>query len=184
MELLRAFCSSEACGGRRRAASSATGRHPSKPEEVQSRGSLFGHVSLRPSVVDDGELLFPPRAQGRQAPPRGSSAPRQRGAGSRLPRSPPSYYTGADFLDYSPNGSSLQPTPGSPCRAYGSGSGAAAPLAAPRAASRPLTLEPTPRLPSAASPALQRGLEPQRNEPSLNLEGCGAVSDLAQSLRR
>lgn len=100
MDLLGAFCSSSSCGTRRcRGDIDSPG-----PERQQSRGhsNIFEHLRLRPSVVDDGELLFPPRSQLRHSPPRGSSAPRQGSAASRPGRTqhaPYAPYTGADFSD-------------------------------------------------------------------------------------
>mmetsp|Transcript_38713 Transcript_38713/g.82353 ORF Transcript_38713/g.82353 Transcript_38713/m.82353 type:complete len:189 (+) Transcript_38713:73-639(+) len=121
MELLRVFCNSESCNSRRRSASSAAagGRAPGKAPEEENPSSFLEHLQLRPSVVDDGELQFPSRAQARRKePPRGSSAPRQGSTGSKPLRNQSYGYTGADFLDLPPSAPPLQRPPSSGSNAW------------------------------------------------------------------
>lgn len=108
MDFFQLFCSSSCSKYRSRANSAAACSRrrsdqaaPSDEASGQNDGSIFEHLNLRPSVVDDGELQFPPRAQIRNSPPRGSSAPRQRASGPQGNRrqQPDNPYTGADFLD-------------------------------------------------------------------------------------
>mmetsp|Transcript_85740 Transcript_85740/g.227853 ORF Transcript_85740/g.227853 Transcript_85740/m.227853 type:complete len:202 (-) Transcript_85740:62-667(-) len=200
MEFLGSFCSSGTCSGRLRATSSATGSRPSRQEEPRSTGSIFEHVSLRPSVVDDGELLFAAPRPVRQTPPRGSSAPRQRGAGSRHGRQAPSY-AAADASDFPPSGRpaqwtalapngalqamSLTMTAGTPVDCSGLTYGSLPGHAALASTSRPLSTDAASGGPPArtAASTLQALEKLQAPGQSLNLEGCGAVSAVAQSLR-
>eukprot|EP00931_Biecheleriopsis_adriatica_P076429 TRINITY_DN50142_c0_g1_i1.p1 TRINITY_DN50142_c0_g1~~TRINITY_DN50142_c0_g1_i1.p1 ORF type:complete len:125 (-),score=19.71 TRINITY_DN50142_c0_g1_i1:45-419(-) len=99
MELFQSFCSSTSCGSRKTDSRAEAGPAPEMPGsegEASKEGSKSGFLdalSLKPSVVDDGELVFPPRWQAR--PP-----PRQRNHGGKCaqPRIPNSY-AGADFQD-------------------------------------------------------------------------------------
>ncbi|CAE7030208.1 unnamed protein product [Symbiodinium sp. CCMP2592] len=88
-ELFRAFCS----GSCARSGADGTAPPPQSQSRPDSKGASFlDALSLKPSVVDDGELLFPPR---QVRPNRGSSAPRAK-SGRWSQRS---QYTGADFQD-------------------------------------------------------------------------------------
>ncbi|CAE7777679.1 unnamed protein product, partial [Symbiodinium pilosum] len=101
-ELFRAFCSGGSCA---RAESSDGALAPPPPSQSRpdskGGGGFLDALSLKPSIVDDGELLFPPR----QVRPRGSSV---RPKGARW--SQRSQYTGADFQDL-PNAGALRHWP-------------------------------------------------------------------------
>lgn len=107
MDLLRAFCSSGSCGRHRASAEAHPGGDGGHVADhtAPARGTIFEHLNLRPSVVDDGELQFLPTVNGRHPPPRGSSAPRQGGVANRGARQQ-DLYTSADILDY-PSQSSM-----------------------------------------------------------------------------
>ncbi|CAL1147731.1 unnamed protein product [Cladocopium goreaui] len=97
LQFFQSFCSGSSCA-RHSDPSSA----PVWPQGAKdsSGGSFLDALTLKPSVVDDGELQFPPRSQVR---PRGSSNPRQKSAGRTVSKSQNSY-AGADFQDL-PNAS-------------------------------------------------------------------------------
>jgi len=68
-----------------------------QPENDDPHGSLMDH--LRPTVVDMGEIQFPPMVPTRHSQPRGTSAPHQRGqAVGRLQRN---QYPAAEYSDAS-----------------------------------------------------------------------------------
>ncbi|CAE7944636.1 HHT1 [Symbiodinium sp. KB8] len=88
-ELFRALCS----GSCARSGTDGTAPPPQSHSRPDSKGASFlDALSLKPSVVDDGELLFPRQGQVR---PNRSSAPRAK-SGRWSQRS---QYTGADFQD-------------------------------------------------------------------------------------
>ncbi|CAE8689812.1 unnamed protein product, partial [Polarella glacialis] len=127
-QLFQSFCSGgSSCS---RAAAGGT-EAPRPPGPASARdgtedvpGSLLEALTLKPSVVDDGELQFPPRSQAR-CPPRGhptttvalqpgnSAATRQKmAANSRYAGSQYHVYTGADFQDVPSIGNSPGPRGG------------------------------------------------------------------------
>ncbi|CAE8589663.1 unnamed protein product [Polarella glacialis] len=116
-QLFQSFCSGgSSCS---RAAAGGT-EAPRPPGPASARdgtedvpGSLLEALTLKPSVVDDGELQFPPRSQAR-CPPRGNSAAtRQKmAANSRYAGSQYHVYTGADFQDVPSIGNSPGPRGG------------------------------------------------------------------------
>lgn len=101
MELVQIFCA-PACGRceRSKAASHAPRRPGTSTRTEQDDAgdaSWRSHLSLKPTVVDLGELQFPaPAAHNRQ--PRGTSAPHQCGVGGggRQRQAPPLRYTAVD----------------------------------------------------------------------------------------
>eukprot|EP00930_Biecheleria_cincta_P105756 TRINITY_DN98737_c0_g1_i1.p1 TRINITY_DN98737_c0_g1~~TRINITY_DN98737_c0_g1_i1.p1 ORF type:complete len:134 (-),score=14.85 TRINITY_DN98737_c0_g1_i1:229-630(-) len=103
-QLLQGFCSASSCswsGNKPRAdGAPPPEKMPSSSDPTAkdaSQGGLLDALSLKPSIVDDGEIFFPPRWQGR-APPRGSSAPRQK-SGRPTAAARSQGYTAADFQD-------------------------------------------------------------------------------------
>jgi hypothetical protein len=92
MDFLGGFCSSASSfcqknGQHEFEGNAPIGKHIRKRPVESDRGSLLDQ--LRPSVVDMGEIQFPPMVHTRQSQPRGTSAPHQRGqAAGRLQRNP------------------------------------------------------------------------------------------------
>mmetsp|Transcript_24800 Transcript_24800/g.53934 ORF Transcript_24800/g.53934 Transcript_24800/m.53934 type:complete len:287 (+) Transcript_24800:175-1035(+) len=124
MDFLRIFCSSGTCGGGQSRPCSNGPDAPVGPTPAggpppthghgaangntvnsSTGGNIFKHLHLRPSVVDDGELLFAPAVHVRAPPPRGSSAPRQCGANGRPSQRnlEMNAYVSPDFADLPPH---------------------------------------------------------------------------------
>lgn len=105
MEFLGGFCASALANAGRGGCDGADKvpcARSAMPREEQAgnaeaHGSLLDH--LRPTVVDIGEIQFPPAVPARSSQPRGTSAPNQRGAGSRLKGNQYPYYAGGGFSD-------------------------------------------------------------------------------------
>ncbi|CAJ1340683.1 unnamed protein product [Effrenium voratum] len=91
------------CSGNWGCARTSTSAANDGEELKEGRGGLLEALSLKPSVVDDGELQFPPRSQARI---RGNPGPRPKSSGRGVQKTQTSY-AGADFQDL-PNASLLR----------------------------------------------------------------------------
>mmetsp|Transcript_67171 Transcript_67171/g.119557 ORF Transcript_67171/g.119557 Transcript_67171/m.119557 type:complete len:259 (+) Transcript_67171:102-878(+) len=101
LEYLRGFCSMAPSLCRRKTTTGMPATAPQWHFELDNNNSsLLDH--LRPTVVDIGEIQFPPMVPTRaHSQPRGTSAPHQRGAGNRLQRHQyPHYLGGTATMDF------------------------------------------------------------------------------------